>query len=89
MGRGSSLPTRGRGIFTRGGRGGASQIHTGMGHSTVQQSQQASPTRIMNPGAKQFVPPGSKRSHEGGDGEGDKGKRIRGNEGGDGAVGES
>ncbi|KAA8903113.1 hypothetical protein FN846DRAFT_954576 [Sphaerosporella brunnea] len=75
QGRGGGIP-RGRGLFA--GRGRAQQ-----GHQQGQQPGQptaGSPPRgggQLNPGARQFVPPGSKRTREGEDDSGSEGKRAR------------
>jgi hypothetical protein len=78
QGRGGGIP-RGRGAFAGRGRGGQQQVQTG---GIPQPAQNAgSPTRSgaqLNPGARQFVPPGTKRTREGGDDDsGSEGKRAR------------
>jgi nucleoprotein TPR len=85
QGRGGGIP-RGRGGFA--GRGRGQQVHT-VGIPQPGQPAAGSPTRSggqMNPSARQFVPPGSKRTREGGEDEGSEGKRVRSSVGGGGPA---
>jgi nucleoprotein TPR len=84
--RGGGIP-RGRGAFAGRGRGGQQQAQTG-GIPQPAQGAAGSPTRggaQLNPGARQFVPPGNKRTREGADDDsGSEGKRARSSIGGGG-----